>query len=265
MNTLTLVFACLCATVALVEGNCGRRPHTRIVGGTEAPVNSWPWQAMIMYAGKHPQQFCGGSLVHPNWVLTAAHCVNGKKPSSILVRMGAHGKYIKVGTEQDIKVEEIIVHPNYKKPKSESNDIALLKLDKPAKLGKGVGLVCMPDPGLPLPVDDPNRKCWITGWGKLAFQGASAKNLMQVDVPLHSNARCKAKFYRSSQIDESMLCAGLEEGGVDSCQGDSGGPLVCEYNGKWYLEGATSWGVGCADPRISRSICKSSSFAFMGA
>lgn len=161
--------------------------------------------------------------------------------------MGAHGKYIKVGTEQDIKVEEIIVHPNYKKPKSESNDIALLKLDKPAKLGKGVGLVCMPDPGLPLPVDDPNRKCWITGWGRLAFQGASAKNLMQVDVPLHSNARCKAKFYRSS-IDESMLCAGLEEGGVDSCQGDSGGPLVCEYNGKWYLEGATSWGVGCATP-----------------
>lgn len=65
-------------------GNCGFRPHTRIVGGHEAQVNSWPWQAMIMASDK--RQFCGGTLVHPNWVLTAAHCVETTIPSAILVR-----------------------------------------------------------------------------------------------------------------------------------------------------------------------------------
>ena len=161
--------------------------------------------------------------------------------------MGAHAKAAstKIGTEQDIEVKEIIAHFSYKKPKDNSNDIALLKLSKPAKLGKGVGLACMPDPGLALPVDDLSRKCWITGWGRLSQGGPSPKILMQAEVPLYSDARCKQGYYYSS-IDESMLCAGLEEGGVDSCQGDSGGPLVCEYNGKWYLEGATSWGYGCA-------------------
>lgn len=163
--------------------------------------------------------------------------------------MGAHSKWTskKVGTEQDIKVEEIIVHSNYNKPIRDSNDIALVKLAKPAKLGKGVGLACMPDPGLSLPVDDLNKKCWITGWGRLSSGGASPNNLMQIDVPLYSDARCKNTYCRGT-IDDSMLCAGLQEGGVDSCQGDSGGPLVCELNGKWYLEGATSWGVGCGDP-----------------
>ena len=163
--------------------------------------------------------------------------------------MGAHAKTtsIKVGTEQDFKVEDIILHSSYDKPaNSQSNDIALLKLAKPAKLGKGVGLVCLPDLGLTLPVDDLNKKCWVTGWGRLASNGQSPKNLMQVDVPLYSYERCKKKL--RSAIEKSNLCAGREEGGVDTCQGDSGGPLVCEYNGKWYLEGITSWGYGCGDP-----------------
>ena len=162
--------------------------------------------------------------------------------------MGAHSKSnkVKVGTEQDLEVEKIIIHPSYQKPKQNSNDVALLKLSKPAKLGKGVGLACIPDLGLPLPVDDLNKKCWITGWGRLSQGGASPTSLQQVDVPLYSHDRCVGSF--RSLIDDSMLCAGVEEGGIDSCQGDSGGPLVCELNGRWYLEGATSWGVGCASP-----------------
>ena len=163
-------------------------------------------------------------------------------------RVGAHTRFgTGVGTEQDIDVAEIITHEKYHIPRRYSHDIALIRLAKPAKLGKGVGLVCLPDSNLPrLPEDDPNKKCWITGWGRLASSGASPNKLQQVDVPLVSNQRCLKGY--PGQIHDSMLCAGLEQGGVDACQGDSGGPLVCEYNGKWYLEGATSWGQGCALP-----------------
>ena len=84
----------------------------------------------------------------------------------------------------------------------------------------------------------------LAGWGTLSSGGASPRVLMQASVPLVSKQRCLRGYPR--QIHDSMLCAGYDQGGVDSCQGDSGGPLVCEFGGKWYLEGATSWGHGCA-------------------
>ena len=67
---------------------------------------------------------------------------------------------------------------------------------------------------------------------------------MQAKVPLVSKERCLKSYPR--RIHDSMLCAGHDEGGVDTCQGDSGGPLVCKYGGKWHVEGATSWGYKCA-------------------
>ena len=166
---------------------------------------------------------------------------------NILLRLGAHFRTTgTLGTEQDIDVAEIYRHEKYHSPQTYSHDIALLKLAKPAKLGKGVGLVCLPDSNLPLPIDNSYQKCWITGWGRLASGGASPTKLMQVDVPLVSKTRCLKAY--PGKIHDSMLCAGLDQGGVDACQGDSGGPLVCEYNGKWQLEGVTSWGYGCAAP-----------------
>ena len=162
-------------------------------------------------------------------------------------RLGAHYRsYGSVGTEQDIDVEKIIVHENYKSPLDESNDIALINLASPAELGIGVGLVCLPNTGHQLPIDDLNKRCWITGWGHLSSLGSSPNTLMQASVPLVSKQRCENPYL--GEIDDSMLCAGLDEGGIDTCQGDSGGPLVCEFNGTWYLEGVTSWGYGCAEP-----------------
>lgn len=162
-------------------------------------------------------------------------------------RLGAHYRTNgTVGTEQDIDVAEIIMHENYFSPLAESNDIALLKLLSPADLGDGVELVCLPDTNHELPIDNLEKKCWVTGWGSLYFSGPSPNTLMQGSVPLVSKERCDNAY--PDAIDDSMLCAGLDEGGIDACQGDSGGPLVCEFSGTWYLEGVTSWGEGCAYP-----------------
>ncbi|PFX11529.1 Transmembrane protease serine 11B-like protein [Stylophora pistillata] len=112
-----------------------------------------------------------------------------------------------------------------------------------AKIDKGVGRVCLPDANLSLV---PGKKCYITGWGTLQSGGEQPDELQEASVPIVSHAQCQQAY--GGSIHESMICAGLDMGGIDACQGDSGGPMVCEFSGKWYLEGATSWGHGCALP-----------------
>lgn len=162
--------------------------------------------------------------------------------------MGAqYRSYGTVGTEQDLDILKIILHEDYGLPYGFSNDIALLRLSKPATLGKGVGLVCLSDNNFQLPFDNFTKRCWITGWGRLSYFGSTPNELMQADVPLVSKQRCNTSY--PGLIDDSMICIGQDQGGVGGCLGDSGGPLVCEFNGKWYLEGATSWGgLPCAAP-----------------
>lgn len=101
-------------------------------------------------------------------------------------------------------------------------------------------LVCLPSTAPPA-----GTNCWITGWGTLASGGSQPELLQQASVPVVSKAKCVGA-YSSADIGDSMLCAGFDQGMVDTCQGDSGGPLVCENGGIYYLHGATSWGHGCA-------------------
>ena len=171
--------------------------------------------------------------------------VNNLFDCTFFFRLGAYYRVSgSVGTEQTINVAQIILHEKYHKPVRYAHDIAMLKLAKPALLGKGIGVVCVSNPSNVLPIDNKDKRCWITGWGTLSSGGSQPNILQQASVPLVSKSRCLVAY--PGKIDDSMLCAGLDKGGVDSCQGDSGGPLVCEYNNKWHLEGVTSWGYGCA-------------------
>ena len=160
-------------------------------------------------------------------------------------RLGAHYRTsANIGTEQDVSVEAIVSHPSYNEPIHLANDIALVKLVQPARLGKGIGLVCLGSEEYDLPTSS-KSKCYITGWGTLSSGGSHPNVLMQAAVPLVSKQKCLEAY--PNEIDDSMLCAGLDQGGVDTCQGDSGGPLVCKHRHHWFLEGATSWGWGCAE------------------
>ena len=152
------------------QEHCGRRdahrPHLthatdiayalRIIGGTEAKPGRWPWQVVIL--NKYREAFCGGTLIHPRWVVTAAHCVR----KHLVVRVGEHDLVVHEGTEIEYTVKRTILHPSYNRD-TVDNDVALLELPELVKLGKNAAVACLPRQDEALPRED---HCTIIGWGK---------------------------------------------------------------------------------------------------
>lgn len=114
---------------------------------------------------------------------------------------------------------------------------------KSSRIFRRVRPACLP---FVVPAPASGTSCWITGWGTLSSGGSQPNQLMQVSVPVVSRQQCDGAY--PQKIHDSMVCAGFAKGGKDSCQGDSGGPMVCETGGRYYLQGVTSWGYGCAAP-----------------
>ena len=154
---------------------------------------------------------------------------------------GEHNQDVDEGNEQEIVLSKIIQHEDYN-GFTVSNDVSVLKLSKPLTFNKYVQAIPLPEPG-----HAASGECIVSGWGTTSEGGSTPDVLMHVKVPIVSDAECR-DAYGQSEIEDSMLCAGVPEGGKDSCQGDSGGPLACEDTGSRYLAGVVSWGYGCARP-----------------
>ncbi|MBI1297670.1 trypsin-like serine protease [bacterium] len=222
-----------------------------IVGGNPADPGEYPWQVALVRAGRPAMlgQFCGGSLVDGNWVLTASHCVDGAMADDIEIIAGIYNLTVEEG--QRIAVSQIIMHPAYTGT-SFDFDIALLRLAEPAILTSRVQPVSLAA-RTSQTLYQPGTVATVTGWGTRAFGVADFPDeLYEVGVPIVTNQACEASYaptYGAGIIGDSMLCAGLPEGGKDACQGDSGGPLVVP-NGQngWLQVGVVSWGEGCAEP-----------------
>ena len=222
----------------------------RIVGGTQAGPFDNPFQVALLMAAEPDNfdaQFCGGSLIASNVVVTAAHCSDFVEANQVEVLTATRRLD---GTGQRHRVARIMIHPDWNSLTFD-NDVAVWGL---ATAARGVPLATLAvDDG---PVGD---NLLATGWGLLAEGGEAPTDLQRVEVPLVSAANCNdANSYRGS-VTRNMICAGLDQGGRDSCQGDSGGPLTRGYNNAT-LTGITSWGMGCARPnlfgvytRVSRS------------
>ncbi|XP_041437452.1 transmembrane protease serine 2 isoform X2 [Xenopus laevis] len=213
---------------------------SRIVGGTNAALGNWPWQVSLRHSSGI---LCGGSIISPKWIVTAAHCVYGS--SGIASDWKVFAGLLNLSNYYDSNghlVEKIIAHPGYK-DSNKDKDIALMKLRDEITFGYNTQPVCLPNSGM---FWNAGTSCWISGWGTTSEKGTVSTTLKNAEVPLIDSKVCNQSSMYNGEITSSMICAGYRSGGVDTCQGDSGGPLVTKTSSIWWLVGDTSWGYGCA-------------------
>ncbi|MCP4344819.1 MAG: trypsin-like serine protease [Desulfobacterales bacterium] len=261
-------FYAIVITIILLAGtvhadnslNTGRKRKisARIVGGEEADPGAWPWITALVKAhinSLFSGHYCGGTLIHSKWVVTAAHCTevtncNYMTPEDVDVVLGVHDLKTDIG--ERIKVKTIIRHPSYDCVTLDS-DIALLELERNVSY-----------PAIQLASGEntfEGKVAIVMGWGSTIGRGGYAEKLQQVTVPVVSNWTCRNAF-SFDEITDNMMCAGYSEGGKDACQGDSGGPLIVSDSDIWKLAGIISWGEGCADPDYYGVYTRISNFDF---
>ncbi|XP_068964747.1 tryptase-like [Petaurus breviceps papuanus] len=242
------------------------RARAGIVGGEEASQKEWPWQVSLRVQEEENEyelwkHFCGGSLIHSQWILTAASCFNNfqVEPSSYRVQLRKQYLYY----EDDLlPLAKIVVHSNFTF-ESRGADIALIKLKEPVKFSSQVQPINLPAASQ----NFSNTDCWVTGWGKIGSQEKLPPPfaLRQVQVPILDNHDCDQLYHKISTIAESMriipedmICAGKRQYGI--CKEDSGGPLVCKVEDSWLQAGVASWVEDCGSltthPGVYTSVSK---------
>lgn len=227
-----------------------------IVGGGLASPNEYPWMAALVRPGvtASSSNFCGGSVVHPWWVITAAHCVINERPEDLEVVIGTNDLTNLTAAER-IGVAEVIVHPDYNEITVDS-DLAMLRLESPTS-AEPLALI---DHGA---LDDPGVMATVTGWGRTSTIGFPSPQLREVDLPIVALATANALPAFDGGLTVNMLPAGFVEGGKDSCFGDSGGPLTVPspVGEGTMLAGLVSFGKGgCAEANSYGIYTRVSSF-----
>ncbi|KAM7399541.1 hypothetical protein PAMP_018807 [Pampus punctatissimus] len=228
------------SVVTLRCTDCGSGVNSsRVSGGRPAALGSWPWQVSLQVAGSHR---CGGAIISPYWIVTAAHCV--AKFSSPGVWSVYAGIVDPLATlfNPAYSVSHIIAHKGYNSL-TRRNDIALMRLSKPVDktASSNIGPVCLPNVGINITVP---QRCWITRFGHTVNGGSPY--LMESQVSLIYASDCNSSITYNGRISQDMLCSRELEAGSDTCHTDSGGPLMALKDGVWWLIGDSIWGENCA-------------------
>jgi hypothetical protein len=205
--------------------------QNRIIGGTPAGINEFKFFASLSIG-------CGGSLIAPGIVLTAAHCAGNILTARIGSNVVNSGGVVK-------NVMTQCVHPNYD-PMTVANDYMLLKLDSPVDINQYPLIQLNNNKAVP----QTNQILTVIGFGATSEGGFGSNTLLKVNVPANSHQQCNQQ-YGGGIVESVMFCAGMISGGKDSCQGDSGGPIFEVRGGKVIQVGVVSFGEGCARPNRS--------------
>ncbi|KAH8371938.1 hypothetical protein KR093_009372, partial [Drosophila rubida] len=232
--------------------------NPKIVGGNEAERNEMPFMVSLMRRGGH---FCGGTILHERWILTAGHCIcNGlqkfMKPAQIQGVVGLHSirEYLNgIGNGPDalrVDFKSIVPHPQYDCTKVQ-HDIALLELVQPISFTAHIQPSCVSSGHEQRSLEQ--EFATVSGWGwthENQAEGDRADVLRKATVKIWNNAECERSYRalgKSNSISDTQLCAGYENGQIDSCWADSGGPLMSKEH---HLLGVVSTGIGCARPGL---------------
>ncbi len=219
------------------------RVTPRIVGGTDASPGTHPFQVGLMtrrISNNYLAQFCGGTLVSPYHVVTAAHCSDDiSNPGRDVQVLVGTKSLARRGGGKRINVSRIFIHPGWWERATEFDfDVAVWELATPVT---GISFATMAN----TEPTTPGTLLRVTGWGTLTSNGTSPYYLQQVDVPFVPTVSSSCGSLMG--VTERMLCAG--DTGKDSCQGDSGGPLTIDRGaGYTELAGIVSFGTECALP-----------------
>ncbi|XP_011699115.1 PREDICTED: proclotting enzyme [Wasmannia auropunctata] len=248
-------------TIATIDNNfiqddeeCGvtSSGRYRVVGGEEALPGRWPWMAAIFLHGSRRTEFwCGGSLIGPRHILTAAHCTRDQRQRHFAARQFT----VRLGdidlenddepsSPETYAVKEIHAHPKFSRV-GFYNDIAVLELTRPVRKTPYVIPICLPQArfrGEPFAGARPT----VVGWGTTYYGGKESTVQRQAILPVWRNEDCDAAYFQP--ISSNFLCAGYSQGGKDACQGDSGGPLMLRVEGRWTQIGIVSFGNKCGEP-----------------
>ncbi|XP_017150684.1 phenoloxidase-activating factor 2 [Drosophila miranda] len=223
-----------------------------------AIFGQFPWMVAI-FTGRQ-QYLCGGTLIHPQLVITSSHNIVNETVDTLMARAGDWdlNSLDEPYEHQGRRIKQIILHPEFD-PEALFNDIAILVLDEPVQLAPHIQPLCLPPPESPQVIDDLlSATCFATGWGaKDPNSDKLERTLKRIDLPIVDHDECQAML-RNTRLEQrfrlrpSFLCAGGIEG-KDTCKGDGGSPLFCTLPGqtdRYQLAGIVSWGIECAEADI---------------